>query len=251
MMTTPTRETTTIRTRTTPAPGQVTPAGTDLPERGSSSRAPHRRRFTRHSPAGEVVLAYLDTQAAKLSVLDLAVRRDKPDAVHQMRVTVRRLRSTLQSFTSILSKAETEHVRAELKWLGGVLGAARDNEVLADYLHAGLKAMPTELVLGPVQARVTKYFAPTDVRTRRAVLDALDSERYRELRAGAQPAARQPAADSRGGRARGQGTPTGRRPGLPANTPPDAPRRPYPRRAGTRRGAARDAEGGEARQVRG
>ena len=30
MMTTPTRETTTIRTRTTPAPGHVTPAGTDL-----------------------------------------------------------------------------------------------------------------------------------------------------------------------------------------------------------------------------
>jgi len=31
-----------------------------------------------------VVLAYLDAQAAKLSALDLAIRRDKPDAVHQM-----------------------------------------------------------------------------------------------------------------------------------------------------------------------
>ena len=184
-MTTQTRETTTIRTRTTPAPGQVTPAGTDLPKSGAAAIAglPHRRRFTRHSPAGEVVLAYLDAQAAKLSVLDLAVRRDKPDAVHQMRVTVRRLRSTLQSFTSILSKAETEHVRAELKWLGGVLGAARDNEVLADHLHAGLTAVPMELVLGPAQARVTAHFAPLDVSTRRAVLDALDSKRYRELRA--------------------------------------------------------------------
>ena len=130
-----------------------------------------------------MVLAYLDAQAAKLSALDLAVRRDKPDAVHQMRVTVRRLRSTLQSFTSIVSKAETEHLRAELKWLGGVLGAARDNEVLADYLHAGLKAVPTELVLGPAQARITKHFAPMEASTRRAVLDALDSERYRALRA--------------------------------------------------------------------
>ena len=157
------------------------PADTDLPAHGG--RSAHRRRFTRHSPAGEVVLAYLDAQAARLGVLDLAVRRDKPDAVHQMRVTVRRLRSTLQSFTPIVSKAETEHLRAELKWLGGVLGAARDNEVLTDYLHAGLKAMPTELVLGPAQARVTKYFAPTDVSTRSAVLDALDSKRYRELRA--------------------------------------------------------------------
>jgi CHAD domain-containing protein len=130
-----------------------------------------------------VVLAYLDTQAARLSVLDLAVRRDKPDSVHQMRVAVRRLRSALQSFTGIVSKAETEHLRAELKWLGGVLGAARDNEVLADHLHAGLKAVPTELVLGPAQARITAHFAPLEASSRRAVLDALDSERYRALRA--------------------------------------------------------------------
>jgi CHAD domain-containing protein len=130
-----------------------------------------------------VVLGYLDGQAAKLSVLDLAVRRDKPDSVHQMRVTVRRLRSTLQSFTGILSGPETEHLRAELKWLGGVLGSARDNEVLADHLHAGLKAVPAELVLGPAQARITTHFAPLEASTRKAVLDALDSERYRALRA--------------------------------------------------------------------
>jgi CHAD domain-containing protein len=129
-----------------------------------------------------VVLAYLDAQAARLSVLDLAVRRDKPDAVHQMRITVRRLRSALQSFTSIVSKAGTQHLSAELKWLGGVLGGARDTEVLAGQLHAGLAAIPMELVLGPAQARVTAHFAPLEASSRRAVLDALDSDRYRALR---------------------------------------------------------------------
>ncbi len=180
-MTTQTRETTTL-TRATSPPGQVAPADTGLPAHGG--RSAHRRRFTRHSSAGEVVLAYLDTQAAQLSVLDLAVRRDKPNAVHQMRVTVRRLRSALQSFTEIVPKAETEHLRAELKWLGGVLGAARDNEVLADHLHAGLKAVPVELVLGPAQARITAHFAPLEASSRKAVLDALDSDRYHALRAG-------------------------------------------------------------------
>jgi CHAD domain-containing protein len=133
--------------------------------------------------AGELVLAYLDTQAARLNVLDQAVRRDQPDAVHQMRVTVRRLRSTLQSFTGIVPEPDTRHLRAELKWLGGLLGDARDTEVLADYLHAGLTAEPTELVLGPAQARVTAYFAPLEASSRGAVLAALDSERYRALRA--------------------------------------------------------------------
>src|SRR5580692_350169 len=179
-MTTQTRESTTL-TRAKPPPGQATPTDTGLPAHGS--RSARRRRFTSHSPAGEVVLAYLDAQAAKLSTLDLAVRRDKADALHQMRVAVRRLRSTLQSFTGIVSGAKTEHLRAELKWLGGVLGTARDIEVLADYLHSGLKAVPTELVLGPAQARITAHFAPLEASSRKAVLDALDSDRYRALRA--------------------------------------------------------------------
>jgi CHAD domain-containing protein len=144
-------------------------------------RAARRGRFTRNSPAGVVVLDYLGAQAARLSTLDLAVRRDKPDAVHQMRVTVRRLRSTLQSFTAIVSGPETQSLRAELKWLGGMLGDARDTEVLAAYLHAGLAAVPAELVLGPAQARVTAHFAPLEASSRQALLEALDSPRYRTL----------------------------------------------------------------------
>jgi len=157
------------------------PVRVDLP--AQRSRSAHRGQLTKHSTAGEAVLAYLDDQAAQLSVLDLAVRRDKEDAVHKMRVTVRRLRSALQSFTGIVSGPDTAHLQTELKWLGGVLGEARDNEVLADHLHAGLKAVPTELVLGPAQARITKHFAPLEAASRNAVLDAFDSERYRALRA--------------------------------------------------------------------
>jgi CHAD domain-containing protein len=130
-----------------------------------------------------VVLGYLGAQSARLSVLDLAVRRDKPDAVHQMRVTVRRLRTALQAFTPVLPKRETAQLSAELKWLGGLLGAARDAEVLTDRLRDGLAAVPQELVLGPVQARVSVHFAPIEAEARRELLTALDSERYRELRA--------------------------------------------------------------------
>ena len=149
----------------------------------TSRRPARRRQFTKDSPAGEVVLAYLDANIARLAALDLAVRRDKPDAVHQMRVTVRRLRAALQAYTGILREPDTRHLLAELKWLGEVLGAARDTEVLAGHLHSGLAAVPTELVLGPAQARISVHFAPVEASTRREVLAALDSERYHELRA--------------------------------------------------------------------
>ncbi len=184
-MTTQTREET-IRTQVTAPSGPdpqahaVLSAPADLPAPGR--RSARRRRLTKHSSAGEAVLAYLDAQAARLGVLELAVRHDQPDAVHQMRVTVRRLRSALQSFTVIVPEPDTRHLRADLKWLGGVLGTARDNEVLADYLHAGLRAVPIELVIGPAQARITMHFAPLEASARKAVLDAFDSERYRALR---------------------------------------------------------------------
>jgi CHAD domain-containing protein len=138
----------------------------------SSSRSARRQR------SGEVVLAYLDAQATTLKALDPAVRRDEQDSVHQMRVTIRRLRGTLQSFPMIMPGLATRHLRDELKWLGGVLGDARDGEVLSEYLRARLAGTPPELVMGPAQARIRTHFAPREAAARRAVLEALDSPRY-------------------------------------------------------------------------
>jgi CHAD domain-containing protein len=177
-MTTQTRETTTLTRAAASSEGRA-----DAIPAAGSRRPAHRKRFSRHSPAGEVVISYLDAQAARLAALDLAVRRDKPDSVHQMRVTVRRLRSALQAFSAVLPEPDTRQLSAELKWLGGVLGAARDVEVLDGHLHTSLAAVPAELVLGPAQARVSVYFAPQEAQTREELLNALDSKRYRALRA--------------------------------------------------------------------
>lgn len=133
-------------------------------------------RLTRRSRAGDVVLAYVGAQAGRLRVLDPAVRRDEPDAVHQMRVTTRRLRAALQAFPEIVPG--TAHLLDELRWLGQVLGDARDAEVLDEYFQAELAATPVELVIGPAQARVTAHFAPVQAAARDAVLEALDSPRY-------------------------------------------------------------------------
>lgn len=136
------------------------------------------REQTYQARAAAPVLAYLDEQTAKLKALDPAVRRDEADAVHQMRVTTRRLRSTLQSFTGIFRGAATRQLRGELKWFGGVLGDARDNEVLSEYLGTGLATTAVESVIGPAKARVVAHYAPRQAAAREAVLAALDSPRY-------------------------------------------------------------------------
>jgi CHAD domain-containing protein len=147
-------------------------------ERALAADLPVARSPSRLSTADDVVLAYLDEHTARLKSLDPAIRRAEPDAVHQMRVTTRRLRSTLQSFPSILPKPSTRHLRDELKWLGTVLGEAREAEVLSEWLRSELARMPTELVMGPAQARIRVHFAPRAAAARTAVLETLDSGRY-------------------------------------------------------------------------
>jgi CHAD domain-containing protein len=135
-------------------------------------------RADRRAQAGDVISAYVSDQASRLKAFDAAVRRDEPDAVHQMRVTTRRLRAALQAFPMILPKPATAGLRDELRWLGQVLGDARDAEVLEQHFQAALADLPVELVIGPVKARVTMYFAPEQAAARKAVLKALDSRRY-------------------------------------------------------------------------
>jgi CHAD domain-containing protein len=137
-----------------------------------------RPELTRHSTAGEVVLGYLDAQAARLKALDPAVRRNEPDSIHQMRVTARRLRSALQSFPDVLRKRAVQHLRDELKWLGGVLGDAREAEVLSELMRSILAGLPAELVMGPAEARVRVHFAPHEADAITTVGYALESRRY-------------------------------------------------------------------------
>ncbi|HBW20594.1 MAG TPA: CHAD domain containing protein [Actinobacteria bacterium] len=153
-------------------------------ERALADRLPPAGRspaLTAESPAADVVLAYVAAQLTALTTLDPMVRRGVPDSVHRMRVATRRLRSTLKSFGMVLRRDQAGQAVAELKWLGEVLGAARDAEVLAARLETAVAELPPELVIGPVQAIIRGHMAPIEAAAGTEVLAALDSGRYLEL----------------------------------------------------------------------
>ncbi|MFB7503658.1 CYTH and CHAD domain-containing protein [Streptomyces broussonetiae] len=131
--------------------------------------------------AGDEVLRYVDEQRHTLVNADPAVRRGLPDSVHRMRVTCRRLRSILRSYRAVLDREVTDPIRAELKWLGGELGAERDQEVLVDRLSTRIGASPRELILGPVDARLQVWNVARTSKSRQRTLDALLSSRYLAL----------------------------------------------------------------------
>lgn len=129
--------------------------------------------------AGDVVLAYLRTQVEAIVTQDLRVRRDEPDSVHQMRVAARRLRSALRSYKGLLRG--TKPLADELRWLGRKLAGARDLEVQREHFQEEIEALPVELVVGPVAARLTKHYGPAEAAARRRVLKTLADRRYRRL----------------------------------------------------------------------
>ena len=142
----------------------------------------HDPPLTGHSSAAEVVLWYLRDQVEAIARCDPLVRRDKPDAVHQMRVATRRARSALQAFGSIIDKEATRPLCEELKWLAAALGQARDTEVMLDRLNASLAGIPSALVAGPVEARIRAHFTAELAQAGKVAVAALDGPRYRRLR---------------------------------------------------------------------
>jgi CHAD domain-containing protein len=137
------------------------------------------------SSAGTVITAYLAEQAGLVKALDPAVRGDQPDAVHQMRIAVRKLRSTLRTFGGVIWRRDggqnVDRLAGELKWLGNHLGGARDAEVLLGRLRSEVDALPVELALGPIQARIQGHFARVSADAKEALAAALRSQRYFSL----------------------------------------------------------------------
>ncbi|MEU1074783.1 CYTH and CHAD domain-containing protein [Streptomyces sp. NPDC005878] len=153
---------------------ETAPAVPDLPE-------PRAVEHTGGPTAGDHVLAYLRAQRDALVAHDPAVRRDLPDAVHQMRVASRRLRSALKSYGKVLDRTVTDPLGEELKWLAGELGVDRDQEVLTERLQSRVAALPRTLVLGPVRGRLRRWSVARRADARRTTLAALDSPRHLAL----------------------------------------------------------------------
>lgn len=143
---------------------------------------PMPRSMGRPGSAGAVLMGYLAAHVDRLAAHEEGARRDEPDAVHQLRVNARRLRSALQAYRPLLDRARTEPVVAQLREFGRRLAPARDAEVLNERITTDLAALAPDLRFGSVQALTTRHFARVEADARADVLAELDGEHYATLR---------------------------------------------------------------------
>lgn len=133
---------------------------------------------TGRDPVARLIQATLRRGVRALMAQDPQVRRDEPDAVHQMRVACRRLRSALRTFRPLVDPDWADQLRGELGWLASALGGARDAEVLRIRILDAVDQLPEQLRT-PELRRVVEAPADGDIAAaREQVLDALGSDRY-------------------------------------------------------------------------
>lgn len=92
--------------------------------------------------------------------------RKNEDSLHRARVALRRLRSAITLFKPMLQDDEAKRLSTEFRWLAGILGEARNLDVLLPKAEAG------ELRDSLTEKRATAYDN---------VIEALDSSRARAL----------------------------------------------------------------------
>lgn len=120
-------------------------------------------------------------QVARLLEWDRAVRDDAEDAVHQMRVSTRQIRSLLQSSEDAFGLTDDAWILSELRELAAVLGTARDAEVLAERYRTALDGLAPDLVRGPVAQRLVEGARRRYQSGLRRSLTAMRSARYFRL----------------------------------------------------------------------
>ncbi|MGP9651631.1 CHAD domain-containing protein [Glutamicibacter sp. AOP38-B1-38] len=128
-----------------------------------------------------VALSFLNDQFAELRAQEPRARSGDPEAIHGMRTATRRLRSVLEIYGNFLETDSCQFLSRELKWLSGVLGHARDAEVILDRLRTRINDLPAEWQTTKISEALehgfhTEYTTGYE-RTRRR----LGSKRYRRL----------------------------------------------------------------------
>ena len=156
-------------------------------------------------PAAELIRSALKGAIARLLAADPEARRGEPEGVHRLRTSTRRLRSELRTVSDLVDRQWGEHLEQELKWLAAVLGSVRDLDILCQRLHLAAPAVAGNgrASASPCDTGQDDTLAPLVLTLRerhsqnsRALREALQGERYRNLLASLAAAIESP--DSQG-----------------------------------------------------
>jgi inorganic triphosphatase YgiF len=149
-----------------------------------AGRPLHAHRKARVAPGPDATVGDVFRGIARSAIASVAANaellRQRPDAeaVHQLRVGARTLRSALSTFKKVLDEGERERVNEELRWLAKTCDEARNLDVFVeDILGPAAKLAPPPRGLDQLRSAVEAAGAEA----RASVAKAVASARFRDL----------------------------------------------------------------------
>ncbi len=127
--------------------------------------------------ASTILLASLGD--AVRATVEQIVQGDEPEAVHDLRLALRRTRCLLGPLRGVFTRAETTRLRNGLRWLGELSGPPRDLELLIERLEA-TSAELADQDRAAIDDLLVVVSRDRD-QARRALLKGLASARYGRL----------------------------------------------------------------------
>jgi CHAD domain-containing protein len=148
-----------------------------------------------HTTALTALQLILSGLVAALKIQDPRVRADEPDSVHAMRIVLRKLRSVLRTYRTVLDRTTVDTLGQRLRVFGAALGAARDSEVRRDRAIDHLESSTAVNRSG--LKRVADRYAQAYAAAHERAAGLLDSEDYFRLLDDLDVLSRQPPAGRR------------------------------------------------------
>ena len=105
------------------------------------------------------------------------IKRDA-EALHQMRIAVRRIRAAISLFSDVVNDDRVEAIKSELRWFARELGPARD---LDAFLFEVLRPLKKQHKSEPGLVSISKMFARRRLQGYRQAQEAVQSARFRML----------------------------------------------------------------------
>jgi CHAD domain-containing protein len=138
--------------------------------------APAKQRAT----AADRLRSLLSEQYRELLAHDPGVRLgEDSESLHQARVATRRARALLRAADGLVDEAWAAGLRAELKWLGALLGPVRDLDVLVEHVDSEIAGLDREdaRAFASIRRRLEQQRSGT----RAVLLEAMSDPRYFRL----------------------------------------------------------------------
>ncbi|MEM1430135.1 MAG: CHAD domain-containing protein [Pseudomonadota bacterium] len=156
------------------------------PEPRTARAVPLDPDQTAESAARDILIECARQIQANIALVGVS---DEPEAPHQVRIGLRRLRTALSLFAPTIGCDALDHLTGEARWLGKEVGTLRDLDVaLSEIVEPEAGAHPDEpgfaLLQEALAARRTEYRATlrTHLRARRVQALLVDLSRFVETR---------------------------------------------------------------------